>query len=233
MCYRFFLSIAHFRSATFIDASHFDVEEKTVAFSDFKTISEVQKRFKIIYAEDDFVESEPSSPSAEFLRDFEFTRDHIHVFASEAARCEAIIFPILKESYKAYADRYALWIKQAIVYDEVLSGTPDYFISTRSELGKTVVGSPMILLVEAKKNDFEQGWGQCLAELIAAQRINRKEMNGSPAFSVYGIVTDGTLWQFGRLIGDTFTQNRTDFALANLPMLFGAVDSVFKATTHL
>ena len=206
---------------------------KTVAFSDFKTISEVQEKFGIIYAEDDFVESEPSNPSAEFLRDFEFTRDHIHVFASEAARCEAIIFPILKESYKVYAAQYALWIKQAIAYDEVLNGTPDYFIATRSKLGKTVVGSPLILLVEAKKNDFEQGWGQCLAELIAAQKINAKEMNGNPAFPVYGIVTDGTLWQFGRLIGDTFTQNRTDFALANLPILFGAVDSVFKATAHL
>ena len=203
-----------------------------MAFSDFKTISEVQKKFQIKYSEDDFVEVEPSTPSTEFLRDFEFTRDHIHVFASEAARCEAIIFPVLKETYKVYADRYALWIKQAIVYDEILNGTPDYFISTRSELGKTVVGSPLILLVEAKKNDFEQGWGQCLAELIAAQRINAKEMNGSTAFPVYGIVTDGTLWQFGRLIGGSFTQNRTDFALANLPTLFGAVNSVFKATTH-
>ena len=203
-----------------------------MAFSDFKTISEVQEKFRITYTEDDFVEAEPSNPSAEFLRDFEFTRERIHVFASEAARCEAIIFPILKESYKAYADQYALWIKQSIAYDEVLNGTPDYFISTRSELGKTIIGSPLILLVEAKKNDFEQGWGQCLAELVAAQKINSEKMNGSPAFPVYGIVTDGTLWQFGRLIDDTFTQNRTDFALANLPTLFGAVDSVFKATAN-
>ena len=201
-----------------------------MAFSDFKMISEVQEKFRITYSEDDFVKSEPSTPSAEFLRDFEFTREHINVFASEAARCEAIIFPVLKESYKAYADQYALWIKQPIAYDDVLSGTPDYFISTRSELGKTVVGSPLILLVEAKKNDFEHGWGQCLAELVAAQKINAKNIDGSADFSVYGIVTDGTLWQFGRLIGDTFTQNRTDFALANLPTLFGAVDSVFKAT---
>lgn len=204
-----------------------------MAFSDFKTISEVQEKFRITYAEDDFVKAEPSSPSIEFLQDFEFTREHINVFASEAARCEAIIFPVLKESYKAYADRYALWIKQAIGYDEVLNGTPDYFISTRSELGKTVVGSPLILLVEAKKNDFEQGWGQCLAELVAAQKINAKNMNGSADFPVYGIVTDGTLWQFGRLIGDTFTQNRADFALTNLPTLFGAVDSVFKAVTDV
>ena len=203
-----------------------------MAFSDFKTISEVQEQFRITYTEDDFVEAEPSNPSAEFLRDFEFTRERIHVLASEAARCEAIIFPILKESYKAYADQYALWIKQSIAYDEVLNGTPDYFISTRSELGKTVVGIPLILLVEAKKNDFEQGWGQCLAELVAAQKINAEKMNGSPAFPVYGIVTDGTWWQFGRLIEDTFTQNTTDFALANLPMLFGAVDSIFKATAN-
>ena len=203
-----------------------------MAFSDFKTISEVQEKFRITYTEDDFVKAEPSTPSAEFLRDFEFTRERIHVFASEAARCETIIFPVLKESYKAYADQYALWIKQSIAYDEVLNGTPDYFISTRSELGKTVVGSPLILLVEAKKNDFEQGWGQCLAELVAAQKINAQKMNGSPTFPVYGIVTDGTWWQFGRLIDDTFTQNRTDFALANLPTLFGAVDSVFKATAN-
>ena len=205
-----------------------------MAFSDFKTISEVQERFNIAYLEDDFVKAEILPPSAEFLLDFEFTREHIHVFASEAARCEAIIFPVLKESYKVYADRYALWIKQSIAYDDVLNGTPDYFISTRSELGKTVVGNPLILLVEAKKNDFEQGWGQCLAELIAAQRINAKGMNGSASFPVYGIVTDGTLWQFGRLIGDTFTQNKTDFPLSNLSTLFGAVDSVFKATadTH-
>lgn len=197
-----------------------------MAFSDFKTISEVQEKFRIRYSEDNFVKVEASTPSAEFLQDFEFTRDHIHVFASEAARCEAIIFPVLKETYKIYADRYALWIKQPLIYDGVLNGTPDYFISTRSELGKTVVGSPLILLVEAKKNDFEQGWGQCLAELVAAQKIN-----DDAAFPVYGIVTDGTLWQFGRLIGGTFTQNRTDFALANLRTLFGAVDSVFKAVT--
>ena len=198
-----------------------------MAFSDFKTISEVQERFRITYSENDFVEVEPSSPSAEFLRDFEFTREHINVFASEASRCETIIFPVLKESYKAYADRYALWIKKSIVYDDTLNGTPDYFISTKSELGKTVVGSPLILLVEAKKNDFEHGWGQCLAELVAAQKIN-----DDVDFPVYGIVTDGTLWQFGQLIGNTFTQNRTDFALANLPTLFGAVNSVFKATSN-
>ena len=198
-----------------------------MAFSDFKTIPEVQEKFRITYAENDFfaIEEPLICPSEQFLKEFEFCRRYIDVFASEAARCEAIIFPILKEIYKPYADDYALWIKKAMSYDEILNGTPDYFISTRSELGMLSVGTPLIILVEAKKNDFEQGWGQCLAELVAAQKINE-----DTDFPVYGIVTDATLWQFGQLVGDAFTQNRTNFSLDNLPILFGAVDSVFKAT---
>jgi len=143
---------------------------------------------------------------------------------------QTFIFPILREVYKGYADTYVRWIQQSIAYDEILSGTPDYLVSTRSELGLPVVGTPLIILVrlvEAKKNDFEQGWGQCLAELVAAQKIN-----ADPDFPIYGIVSDGKLWQFGRLVGDAFTRNRTSLTMDNLPALFGAVDFVFKVTTH-
>ncbi len=200
-----------------------------MAFSDFKAIPEVQERFRIRHVENDFIETENSAdPSEQFLQEFEFNREYIDVFASEGARCEAVIFPVLREVYKRYAEDYALWIKKPIAYDDVLSGTPDYFISTRSELGKLVVGTPLIMLVEAKKNDFEMGWGQCLAELVAAQKINEDLEH-----PVYGIVSDGTLWQIGHLVGETFTQNRTSFSVDNLPVLFGAIDSVFKAASEV
>ena len=196
-----------------------------MAFSDFKTIPEVQERFGIRYSETDFfVVEDTLSPSEQFLQELEFTRQHINIFGSEAARCEAVIFPVLREVYKGYAEHYALWIKESMVYDEMLNGTPDYLIATKSELGKLIVGTPLIILVEAKKNDFEQGWGQCLAELVAAQKINN-----DVDFPVYGIVTDGTLWEFGQLVGDIFTRNITNFTLTNLSVLFGAVDFVFKA----
>ena len=83
------------------------------------------------------------------------------------------------------------------------------------------------MMVEAKKNDFEQGWGQCLAELVAAQKINAD--SESP---VYGIVSDGILWQFGCLLGDTFTRNRTSFNVDDLSMLFHAIHTVFKAASE-
>ena len=199
-----------------------------MAFSNFKTIPEVMERFRIKYTESDFVSSdETAKPSEQFLEEFEFNRRHFNLFASEDSACETVIFPILREVYKTYANEYVLWIRQSIAYDEILSGTPDYFVAAKSELGKPIVGTPLIILVEAKKNDFEQGWGQCLAELVAAQKIN-----GDPFLPVYGIVTDGKSWEFGQLVDDTFIQNRTNFNLGNLPSLFGAVNSVFKATTE-
>lgn len=200
-----------------------------MAFGDFKTIPEVLEKFRITYTVKDFVQIEelPDTPSEHFLQEFEFCLQNIDVFASEAARCEAIIFPILKKIYKPYAADYALWIKKAITYDETINGTPDYLISTRSELGIPVVGTPLIILVEAKKNDFDQGWGQCLSELVAAQKINE-----DTDFPVYGIVSDGKLWEFGQLIGGSFTRNRTSVTMDNLSVLFGAVNAVFKVSTE-
>ena len=199
-----------------------------MAFSDFKAIPEVQEQFSIRHIENDFIAVTETTitPSEQFLQELAFSRQYIDVFASESARCEAVIFPVLREVYKEYAEDYALWIKKPIVYDETLSGTPDYFISTRSELGMLVVGMPLIMFVEAKKNDFEQGWGQCLAELVAAQKIN-----ADSEIPIYGIVSDGTLWQFGYLVGDAFTRNQTSFSVDDLPTLFGAIDIVFKTVS--
>ncbi len=199
-----------------------------MAFSDFKTLTEVQKRFGIKDSEIDFVEADKLlNPSEHFLQGFAFSRQHLNVFRSEAARCEAVIYPILLESYKGYADNYMLWIREPLAYDAILSGTPDYFIATRSALGKNVVGTPLVMVVEAKKNDFELGWGQCLAAMIAAQKINE-----DAAFPVYGIVTDGMFWRLGKLVGDTFWENITPFSLGDLPRLFGAIDAVFKAVQN-
>ncbi len=35
-----------------------------------------------------------------------------------------------------------------------------------------LINTPLLSVMEAKKEDFEMGWGQCLAELIACQKIN-------------------------------------------------------------
>jgi len=195
-----------------------------MAFSDFKRISDVQEKYNIEYSEEPFIKAQPINPPEPFTQDFEFNRQYIDIFTSEASRCETIIFPIIREAYRKYSEKYALWIQRSISYDSTLNGTPDYLISTRSKLGKTVVGKPLVMLVEAKKNDFDQGWGQCLSELYAAQQINQDDK-----LEVYGIVTDAKLWEFGKLQGSLFTQNTYAISLDELSKLFGTLSVIFQA----
>ncbi len=195
-----------------------------MAFSDYKSIAQVQNEFDVKYQEANFIVPAEVQPDAFFLREFAFTLAAIDVYTSEASRAEAVIFPILREVYKGYHERFALWIQKTIAYNDKLNGTPDYLVATKSALGKTVLAKPLVLLVEAKKNDFEQGWGQCLAELVAAQKIN-----DNVADAVYGIVTDGKLWEFGKLQGDIFTKNIEGVTVDQLARLFGALSFIFEA----
>jgi hypothetical protein len=80
------------------------------------------------------------------------------------------------------------------------------------------LGLPVLAVVEAKQNNFIEGWAQCLAELIAIQKINENE-----EIFVYGIVTDGELWQFGRLQLNIFTKHKARIAITDLNRVFGAI----------
>ncbi len=193
-----------------------------MAFSDYKTISQVQAEYKIKYQEDNFVSVKEHKPSDIFLEEFEFNQQNMDVFSSEAARCEIVIFPILRELYKCYYKKISLWVRKPVSYNEKLSGTPDYVISKKSELGKTMLEFPLVIVAEAKKNDFEEGWGQCLSELIAAAFLNNNN-----CMPVYGIVTDGKLWEFGKLTEKEFTKNIDIFTVTDLNRLFGALKFVF------
>ena len=44
-----------------------------------------------------------------------------------------------------------------------------------------------------------------------------------PLKPVYGIVTDGEMWQFGKLTEDLFTRHKTALAIGELKQVFGAI----------
>lgn len=190
-----------------------------MSFSQFKNISEVQKEYKIRYEEGVFIVPANVVVPEMFISEFRFNKENIDLFSSEASRSELIISPLLREVYKKHSANYSFWIQKSISYDDKLSGTPDYIFSKRSPLGKTVLETPIVIVVEAKKSDFEQGWGQCLAELVALQKINNNETN-----PVYGVVTDGNLWQFGRLQEHLFTKNEANYTIDDMQELFGALE---------
>ncbi|CAK0744008.1 conserved hypothetical protein [Gammaproteobacteria bacterium] len=193
-----------------------------MSFSEFKDIPQVQRKYGIKYKESNFIGVSEFAVPESFRKDFEFNLENFDAFSSEGARCEIIIFPILREIYQVYSSTLSLWVQKPLSFDDELTGTPDYIVSKRSEYGKLFLESPILSVVEAKKNDFEQGWGQCLAELVASQRLNNNEV------PVYGIVTDGKTWEIGGLEANVFVKNIRSFTIDNLSELFSALDFVFK-----
>ena len=79
------------------------------------------------------------------------------------------------------------------------------------------------MIVEAKQDNFENGWAQCIAEMIAAQRLNEK-----PDQDVFGIVSKGEVWQFGKLKGNVFTKNKQSYLIDDLNKLFAAINYIFQ-----
>ncbi len=62
-----------------------------------------------------------------------------------------------------------------------------------------------------------------MAELVAVQKINNDALK-----QVYGIVTDGTLWQFGKLVKDLFTLSKTALTINELKKVFGAIGYLMR-----
>lgn len=119
-------------------------------------------------------------------------------------------------------DEFVLWSHQPLNCDEKLPGTPDYILAKRSPLGKVIFDQPYCIVVEAKKDNFEEGWGQCLSELVAAQQINQ-----NPELVIYGIVSNGETWEFGNLKLDQFTKNIKTYSIQYLDQLLAAINYNF------
>ena len=110
-----------------------------------------------------------------------------------------------------------------MTYDDSLSGFPKYILARRSPLGKIVFDQPYFILVETKQDNFDAAWGQCLAEMIAAQKLNEDRQ-----MTVFGITSNGDRWQFGKLSDRRFTLNRTFYTIQDLDALFGILNGIFK-----
>jgi len=175
-----------------------------MAFGNFVNIAQVQTAYQIKYERQPrVIQPKPYRPSASFSDNFERLAQLIDIFASEEMRKNAVIFPMLAEVYQPHAANLVLWSEEYITVpdDSQLNGYPDFLVSTRSPLGFTIMQKPLLIVVEAKEDNFTKGWGQCLAGMVAAQKLNERIDS-----VILGIVTNGQTWQFGTLQADMFRQ---------------------------
>jgi hypothetical protein len=82
----------------------------------------------------------------------------------------------------------------------------------------------LLLIAEAKLDDFERAWGRCSAAMLAAQKLNQ-----SPDLPVHGLATNGGEWQFGMLLGRELTVDPKATSLSNQDTLSQRMHAVFPA----
>ena len=59
--------------------------------------------------------------------------------------------------------------------------------------------------------------------MIAAQKLNEPSTR-----TIHGGVSNGRVWNFGKLEGQVLTQDPRDFTISELPELFAALNYIFQ-----
>jgi hypothetical protein len=142
---------------------------------------------------------------------------------TEKARSEMIISPILIEVRKQQNNQISLFsgIDFSIDNERGLNGNCDFIISRSPEL--FILTAPVIIIVEAKKEDINGGLGQCVAEMLAARIFNQRE--GNDLSTIYGTVTSGTNWRFLKLEGDIVNIDLDEYYLSDIKKILGILAS--------
>jgi hypothetical protein len=169
-----------------------------MAYNKF-TINQIRKQFDIQMTEASslFPDITPVAPN-ETLRNL-LTRyiPLAEAIGTEKAKSEFIVAPILAELRELRHHQISLFSGLEFNIDEAqgLTGRCDYIIS-QSPLQFSLT-APILVMVEAKNDNINEGLGQCMAEMIAAQRFNQRE--GNETKTIYGCVTTGSVWRFLKL----------------------------------
>ena len=124
----------------------------------------------------------------------------------------------------SYTDRLSLQTHEPVEADEILRGVIDYYVCKLSPLGPYIPDRPILVVAEAKCDNFGRGRGQAFAGMLAAQKLD-----GIATRTYYGISTNGRGWEFGKLEGDLFTLDTRTFGIGEPERLASAVHFVFSA----
>jgi hypothetical protein len=199
------------------------MEEKGMPFGDYKTLADAIRALQVTETWEEFIQPVSLAVSDHFRSKLKVRLADRPVDCSEWAVCENLLYPVLDEVAQNYAEFITIWSHVSLYQRDRILGTPDYIIAKRSPLSIRVMDMPLAMIMEAKRNDFDMGWGQCLAAMHAAQSLT-----GDPERVVYGGVSDGFSWRFGKLRGQALVVHPQLYDVFRLDELFGALNHVLQ-----
>jgi hypothetical protein len=159
----------------------------------------------------------PKQPSAFFIEKMQRLR-RFDTARSEGAKL-LLVDAFFEEAIQPYENLRIF--KETTINSLDIGGVVDYLISRNG----TVPTTPFLCVSEAKKDDFDKGLAQCLVEMLACAEINAVHQI---KVSVFGIVTNGSGWQFYRreLSGEVFES--LTYSITQISEILGILDHIFS-----
>lgn len=145
---------------------------------------------------------------------------------TEKASSELIVADILVELREKFEHRISFFsgIDFSVDVESGLTGVCDFLISLSPT--QFHLEAPIIVLVEAKKDNPVLGFGQCVAEMLAAQRFNAERGNDLPC--IYGTATTGTMWQFLKLEAQKLYIDRAVYSIGQCDKILGVLSNMVE-----
>ncbi len=198
-----------------------------MSYSNF-TLEEVLATFQLEIVESIgiFSDIEPVVPSTVFVAELEKKVPVAAAINTEKARSELIVANVLFELLEQFERRISFFsgIDFNVDVESGLTGVCDFLVSLSPV--QSFLEAPVIILVEAKKEDPAPGLGQCVAEMIAAQRFNAEKNNNIAC--IYGAATTGTEWKFLRLKENRLSIDITVYQIAQCDKILGILSSMVE-----
>ena len=196
-----------------------------MAYSDW-TLETVKKAFQLeaVNAAGIFAEVEPVEPSAHLATALARNVPLAFAMGTEKAKSELIVSAVLVELWEHFDRGISFFsgIDFNVDPENGLIGVCDFLVSLSP--AQFHLEAPVIILVEAKKDNLTIGIGQCVAEMVAAQRFNAEREKDIP--HVYGTITSGIDWIFLKLEGKKLQLDMAAYQIAQCDKILGILASM-------
>lgn len=190
-----------------------------MAFGNFK-YPDVISRLNLSEDSSDLFVGVPDVPPSDALRSFLRTNVSLaNLINTEKARSELLVAPVLSELWARAGGRINVF--SGIEFDadpeNELTGFVDFLIGLGPQLPR--VSAPVVVVFEAKRDNIAEGYGQCIAAAVGAQRFNARA--GRELSPIYGGITTGINWKFLRLDGTRVTFDRSEYSIQQTERVIG------------
>jgi len=198
-----------------------------MSYSSF-TLDSVKTEFQLEIAipTNLFCDIAPVEPSAHLTTELARNVPVALAIGTEKARSEMIVGDVLLELRDHFDQQISLFsgIDFSVDAEKGLTEVCDFLVSLSPV--PFVLEAPIIVLVEAKKDDVLAGIGQCVAEMIAAQQFNAER--GNSISCIYGVSTTGADWRFLKLEGQKLHIDTEFYSIHACDKILGILASMVK-----